>query len=119
MGTMKYLILIVGVIYLISRFVPTKGIKQITTSELKGELKNKNNQFIDVRTTGEFKQISIKSFKNIPLNELSNKAQVLDKERSVIVICQSGMRSSNAARLLKKEGFKEIINVKGGMNAWR
>ncbi|MGM9974518.1 MAG: rhodanese-like domain-containing protein [Clostridiaceae bacterium] len=119
MGTMEYVILILGALYLIWRFIPTKGIKQITTSDLKEELKNKNNQFIDVRTPGEFKQNSIKSFKNIPLNELANKAEALDKDRPVVVICQSGMRSSNAARLLKKKGFKEIINVKGGMNAWR
>ena len=119
MGTMEYVILFFGVLYLIWRFVPAKGIKQITTSELKEELKNKHNQFIDVRTPGEFKQNSIKSFKNMPLNELSNKAEALAKDKPVVVICQSGMRSSNAARLLKKRGFKEIINVKGGMNAWR
>lgn len=119
MGTMEYVILILGALYLIWRFVPTKGINQITTAELKEKLKDKNNQFIDVRTPGEFKQNSIKSFKNLPLNELANKADDLDKDRPVVVICQSGMRSSNAARLLKKKGFKEVINVKGGMNAWR
>ncbi|WP_426350814.1 rhodanese-like domain-containing protein [Alloiococcus sp. CFN-8] len=119
MGTMEYVILFLGVLYLIWRFILAKGIKQIIISELKEELKNKNNQFIDVRTPGEFKQSSIKSFKNIPLNELPNKVEALDKNRPVFVICQSGMRSSNAARLLKKKGFKEIINVRGGMNAWR
>ena len=119
MGIMEYVILFLGVLYFIWRFMPSKGIKQINTSELKEELKNKNNQFIDVRTPGEFKQNSIKSFKNVPLNELPNRAEALDKDRPVFVICQSGMRSSNAARLLKKKGFKEIINVKGGMNAWR
>ncbi|MGE1166875.1 rhodanese-like domain-containing protein, partial [Peribacillus simplex] len=35
----------------------------------------------------------------------------------VIVICQSGMRSKQAAKVLKKLGFQRIINVSGGMNA--
>ena len=119
MGIMEYIVLAVGVLYLIWRFMPAKGISQITTSELKKELLDKNKQFIDVRTPEEFSQSKIRGFKNMPLNELANRVDSLDKDRPVMVICQSGMRSSNAARLLKKKGFKEIINVKGGMNAWR
>lgn len=119
MGLMEYIILSAGALYLIWRVMPTKGINQITTTELKDGLSDKDKQFIDVRTPGEFSQNKIRGFKNIPLNELADKAVSLDKDRPVVVICQSGMRSSNASKLLKKKGFKEIINVKGGMNAWR
>ena len=40
-------------------------------------------------------------------------------EKEVIVICQSGMRSSNASKVLKENGIQTITNVKGGMSAWR
>ncbi len=61
-----------------------------------------NKQFIDVRTAGEYRGNNIKGFRNIPLNELANKAQQLDKQKEVIVLCQSGMRSKQAAKVLKK-----------------
>ena len=113
-----YIILATVTLYLLWKFIPTKSITQITTTKLKEELQDNNKQFIDVRTPGEFNHNKIKGFKNIPLNELKDKLGSLDKDRPVVLICQSGMRSSNAGRLLKKHGFKEIINVKGGMNAW-
>ena len=43
----------------------------------------------------------MKGFQNIPLNELASKASQLDKNKEVIVICQSGMRSKQAAKVLK------------------
>ena len=99
-------------------FAPVKGIKTITTSELKSELKKNGKQFIDVRTPNEFQANSINGFKNIPLYELQKRANELSKEKEVLVICQSGMRSSKASKMLKKLGFKHITNVKGGMSAW-
>ncbi|MGO4886284.1 rhodanese-like domain-containing protein [Anaerobacillus sp. MEB173] len=115
----NYVLIGLVIFFLAQRFMPVKGVKQITTSDLKNELKRKDVQFIDVRTTGEFRSNQIKLFKNIPLHELSNKATQLSKEKEVVVICQSGMRSNKAAKLLKKKGFEKITNVKGGMSAWR
>lgn len=106
------------VIFIAMRMMPTKGVKQITTSELKKLLSNKSIQFIDVRTPGEFKGNHIREFKNIPLHQLQQKAGSLAKDKDVIVICQSGMRSNRASKLLKNLGFKSIMNVKGGMSAW-
>jgi rhodanese-related sulfurtransferase len=101
------------------RLAPVKGIRNINTTELKTELKNKDSQFIDVRTPNEYRANHIKEFKNIPLAVLQKKAKELSKDKEVFVICQSGMRSSNASRTLKKMGFNHITNIKGGMSAWR
>ena len=43
----------------------------------------------------------MKGFQNIPLNDLASKTNQLDKNREVIVICQSGLRSKQAAKMLK------------------
>ncbi|WP_157076883.1 rhodanese-like domain-containing protein [Halalkalibacter krulwichiae] len=98
--------------------MPVKGVRQISTSDLRKELKRSNVQFIDVRTSGEFSRNKINTFKNIPLHELSQKAKQLSKEKEVVVICQSGMRSNKATKQLRKIGFQKITNVKGGMSAW-
>ncbi|OKL37797.1 rhodanese-like domain-containing protein [Domibacillus mangrovi] len=100
------------------RFAPVKGIKTMTTSELKSELKKSGKQFIDVRMPHEFQANRIDGFKSIPLYELKKRAGELSKDNEVFVICQSGMRSSKASKVLKKLGFKHITNIKGGMSAW-
>lgn len=118
MEYVNYIILAFIIIFFIRRLLPTKGVRQITTSELKKELKNNKKQYVDVRTPSEFKGKNIPGFKNIPLNQLAAKSNQLSKEKEVVVICQSGMRSSQASKLLKKQGFKNVTNVKGGMSAW-
>ncbi|MEW8986142.1 MAG: rhodanese-like domain-containing protein [Bacillus sp. (in: firmicutes)] len=118
MDYLGYIIFAGVVLLLVLRMMPTKGVKQITTSQLKSYLDNKNIQFIDVLTPGEYKGNHIRQFKNIPLHQLNQKLGDLSKEKEVVVICQSGMRSNNASKILKKAGFKSVINVKGGMSAW-
>ncbi len=116
---LNYIVLALLLFFLMKRVLTIKGVNNITTKELKKELNNKNKQFVDVRTNGEFRGNHIKGFKNIPLHQLAQVAgKDLSKEKEVIVICQSGMRSQRASKVLKKLGFKNITNVKGGMSAW-
>lgn len=119
MTILNIVILALIVLLVIPRLIPAKGVRQITTATLKNELKDKGKQFIDVRTPAEFKGNHIKEFKNIPLHQLAEKSAQLSKDKEVVVICRSGMRSSKACKILKKQGFKQITNVKGGMSAWR
>jgi len=118
MEYVNYILIGIILVFVIRRFLPTKGIRQISTSSLKSELKDKNKQFIDVRTPGEFKGNHIRGFDNIPLHQLAQKSDRLSKDSEVVLICQSGMRSNKAAQILKKHGFKHITNVKGGLSAW-
>ena len=118
MEIIQYILMALVILFLVRKFIPTKGVRQITTAQLKTELKSKDKQFVDVRTPMEFKGNHIKQFKNIPLNTLKAEAKNLSKEKEVIVICQSGMRSNAAVKQLKKLGFSNVTNVKGGMNAW-
>lgn len=119
MEYVSYILIALFLIFIIQRVMPTKGVDVISTSDLKTQLSNKDKQFIDVRTPGEFNGNHIRGFRNIPLHELSQKAeQELAKEKEVIVICQSGMRSQKASKMLKKLGFTKVTNVRGGMSAW-
>ncbi len=120
MEYLNYLIIVLIVGWFVLRMMPVKGVKHISTTDLKSELEHiKQKQFIDVRTKGEFNGGHISGFKNIPLHELDQKATILSKDKEVIIICQSGMRSQKACRTLKKLGFSNITNVKGGISAWR
>lgn len=114
---MVWIIIGLVVLFMIIRMKPAKGIEQISTSELKNMInqKNANQLLIDVRTPAEYKGRHIKQFKNMPLG---TNFSTLDHSKEVIVICQSGMRSMQACKQLKKQGFTSIKNVRGGMNAW-
>jgi len=78
-------------------------------SDLK-EMLSKGALLIDVRSRGEFAGGYAKGSKNIPLNELPNSLQQLDKEQNIVVVCASGMRSSQAVNLLKQNGFTNCYN---------
>ncbi|WP_156289466.1 rhodanese-like domain-containing protein [Oceanobacillus salinisoli] len=115
---MEWIPIVFIIAFFFNRFMPIKGITNITVQEAKNKFKDNHVQFIDVRTPGEYKVNHRKPFKNIPLSNLSSKVDTLDKEKELVVICQSGMRSAKAAKMLKKQGFQKIYNVKGGMSAW-
>lgn len=68
---------------------------------------------IDVRTSGEFASGHAQGSINIPLDQLGNQLATMDKDRPVVTVCASGMRSGSAANLLRRNGFREVYN--GGM----
>ncbi|MEC5424866.1 rhodanese-like domain-containing protein [Virgibacillus sp. C22-A2] len=118
MEVVQWIIIIFAVAFIINRFIPAKGVTNITVQEAKNKIKDKNIQFVDVRTQGEYKSNHRKPFKNIPLSHVAQKSGELDKDKEVVIICQSGMRSMKVAKILKKQGFEKVANVKGGMGAW-
>ena len=68
---------------------------------------------LDARTSGEFARGSIPGFVNIPLDDLRDRINELDAEKPVYVICQSGLRSYVACRILAGNGY-EAYNFAGG-----
>ncbi|MFB9860469.1 rhodanese-like domain-containing protein [Salinicoccus siamensis] len=89
-------------------------IKSVSTEEL-AEALQRNSKLLDVRTPGEYRSGHIRKSINLPLNKVSD---YKDDSKPVYIICQSGMRSKKAAKVLRKKGI-EAINVRGGMNQWR
>lgn len=62
---------------------------------------------IDVRTTGEYKQGHFKGSLNIPLDQISNKvSEIKKKNKTIVAVCKSGMRSEQATSILKKNGIE-------------
>jgi len=74
------------------------------------ELLNKGALLLDVRTRGEYASGHVQGSKNIPLDELGKSMHQLDKEQEIIVVCASGMRSSNAVSQLQQNGFTNCCN---------
>ena len=70
---------------------------------------------VDVRSQGEFASGNVKGSINIPLDKLSIQLGKLKKDKTIVVFCASGIRSSQAKSILNRNGFENVINGGG----WR
>jgi len=75
---------------------------------------------LDVRSMAEFKDGHIVNAINIPLNGLGNNVKQIVKHRDkpIVTVCRSGSRSGSACAILRKHGFENVKNLRGGMLAW-
>lgn len=75
---------------------------------------------LDVRTPDEFLGGHITNAKNIDWNgdDFDKQISTLDKSKTVLVYCKSGRRSAAAASKMRSEGFKEVIELHGGIMKW-
>ncbi len=73
---------------------------------------------LDVREPWEFRICKIDGSQLIPMGQLPNSLNVLDPERETVVICHHGVRSRQVAMYLDYQGFKNVINLAGGVDAW-
>lgn len=94
-------------------FEPTVSIEDaINLSKEKGII-------LDVREEAEFAFGHLKNAKSIPMGELDERLNELDKEKEIYVICRTGKRSDLAAQKLVKNGFAKVYNVIPGMTSWK
>lgn len=79
------------------------------------EILKEGAQIIDVRTPSEFASGHASNSRNIPLGELAAAAGSLDPQHWVVVCCASGARSGVATRMLRRRGFRRVLNA----GSWR
>lgn len=96
--------------------VPTMTVQQLKTS-LDGHAPM---VLIDVRQPEEFAHDGhIKGARLLPLPALATRLDELPKDAPIVCICRSGNRSQVACELLQRQGFTNVTNVVGGMQAWQ
>lgn len=76
-------------------------------------------QIVDVRRPAEWEEAHIPSARLKPLHKLTSMLGDLDPARPTLVHCKSGYRGSIATSLLERAGFKQVINITGGFDAWK
>ena len=93
----------------------------INPNDLQERLKTDKQLFVlDVRSAQEFeKDGRIVGAHLIPLPTLAASSSELPKDHTIVCVCRSGGRSRAACDLLAKQGFTQIINLDGGMIAWK
>lgn len=94
----------------------------LAPKDFQSKIKSTENAVvIDVRTADEFSTGHLTNAVNMDWNDAATEAQLksLDQSKTYFVYCLSGGRSSSAANFMRTNGFKNVIELNGGMMAWR
>ena len=95
------------------------GIREIDVHELQERLaRGAGVRLIDVREPWEAEINHIEGADLIPLGELSDRLAELDPQASYVVHCKMGGRSANAVAQMQQAGFRDVVNLEGGISAW-
>lgn len=99
----------------------TRVMKEITVADLHKKQQQNSSSFylLDVREPSEYKQASIAGSVLIPLGSVSARLSEIPKDKPVIIHCKSGRRSASASKILLDNGFTDVTNVTGGIDAWK
>lgn len=73
---------------------------------------------LDVRETWEVAIASLPDAQHIPMGQLVARVAEIDTSRSVIVFCHHGIRSLQVVAFLQRQGFDDVHNLTGGIDAW-
>jgi hydroxyacylglutathione hydrolase len=99
--------------------LPLADFPEVPVEQLSAWLHDGKTSLLDVRREGEFKAAHIESAAWAPLDTLSNNLPVMDRDRRIAVHCKSGYRSAIACSILQRAGFRNVVNVIGGFDAWQ
>ena len=94
-------------------------IQEIDVKTLNEKISNKENFILlDVRTDSEYFLSNIEGAIHIPMNDIPNKLNTIDKSKEIIVQCKSGKRSAKVCQFLLNNNYENVRNLKGGIIAW-
>ena len=128
---MKHIILLItaAVVFAACKSVPVRtadatiaapqGISEVTPQDARPGIEAAYSQFIDVRTPEEYRAGHAERTRNIPLDTLMQNLDKLEKNEPVYLICQTGVRSMKAAKMLNEAGFPQTVSIAGGTTAWQ
>lgn len=113
-------------ILLFFAFAACKGQQESATKlgpdEFEKGIAAPNVQVLDVRTAAEFNTGHIKNSLQANWNDktqFNDRIQYVDKDKPVYVYCLAGGRSAAAADWMRQNGFKQVVELNGGINAWK
>jgi len=119
---MRYLSLLLFVPLFLNACLSNGGNPVLDAKTFSEKLKSTPNAvLLDVRTAGEFSKEYIEGALLADWNsdDFQRRIDAIDKNAPVFVYCLSGGRSSNAAAAMRKQGFKEVYELQGGIMKWK
>ena len=94
---------------------------QITPSGTKDFIQDKNAILLDVRTPEEFEIVNLShvgGHLHIPMDTIQDNLDKLDKDQPILIYCHHGVRSMHVQYFLLQNGYDQVYNLIGGIDAW-
>ncbi|MGH8721938.1 MAG: rhodanese-like domain-containing protein, partial [Burkholderiales bacterium] len=98
-----------------------RGVTELSPGEAIGRI-NRDALVLDVRTPEQYDSGHIIHALNVPLDELPGRIEDLKKKHGgnpIVTCCATGITGARAARQLRAQGFGQVYNLRGGLDAWR
>jgi rhodanese-related sulfurtransferase len=97
--------------------------QQLNPSQLAELLRNATADqppplLLDVREFWEFRICHIEGSRLLPMRQIPGALTEFEPDRPVVVICHHGIRSQQVAQFLEQQGFSQVCNLRGGVDAW-
>jgi rhodanese-related sulfurtransferase len=73
---------------------------------------------LDVREPWEYERVHLPDSLHIPMDDLRERLHELDQEQTYVILCHHGNRSQQVATFMQTRGFKDVINLAGGIEDW-
>jgi rhodanese-related sulfurtransferase len=116
-----FIALAVASALLVQNLLAGSGAGYIDTARVTELINRDDAVVVDVRPMADFAGGHIINALNIPIGSFKNQITQLEKHRSrpIIITCRSGVQSSAAYKALRKEGFEQVYELRGGMLSWQ
>lgn len=115
------LVIIIALLFASNLQSALSGVAQIGPADAINMINHEKAVVIDVREDKEFVEGHIINSIHIPLGNVQQRIDELKahSQKPIIVSCRSGARSNAACSMLRKNGFENVFNLKGGIMAWQ
>ncbi len=93
--------------------------REISAQDLDARIKAGDSPvLLDVREPWERNLCALPNSLHAPMQQIPTTINDLDPEREVVVYCHTGVRSFHVGKFLEHNGFKNVVNLRGGIEAW-
>ena len=94
--------------------------RELTPDECKAYLDQADPSplLLDVREPWEYQIVHLEDSQLVPMREIPAILETLDPQQEIIVVCHHGIRSRHVALFLEHQGFSNVVNLSGGLDAW-
>lgn len=112
---------IISGLLLLWPLVSQRGVKEIDTLVAVQLINHQDALVLDVRDDSEYAAGHLPNSKHVPSEKIEERWIELQKfkEKPIVVIYRGGIRSNHASLVLKKNGFSQVFNLMGGIDAWK
>ncbi|MEK6686793.1 MAG: rhodanese-like domain-containing protein [Pseudomonadota bacterium] len=112
---------IISGLLLLWPLVSQRGVKEIDTLVAVQLINHQDALVLDVRDDSEYAAGHLPNSKHVPSEKIEERWVELQKfkEKPIVVIYRGGIRSNHASLVLKKNGFSQVFNLMGGIDAWK